>query len=113
MTFGSFSRMIVGSFNSFLELKKFQMKILFSWLKEFLELSLSPEALADLLTLGGAEVTSLSRVEDDWLFELEITPNRPDLLSHLGMARESAALLGRPFRFPRWLKREMVYPQEG
>ncbi len=87
------------------------MRILFSWLKEFLELSLPPEALAERLTMGGAEVTSLTRVDDDWLFELEITPNRPDLLSHLGIAREAAAVLGRPFRFPRWLKRDLVVPQ--
>ncbi len=30
------------------------------------------------------------------VFELEITPNRPDCLSHLGTARELAALVGRP-----------------
>ncbi len=30
--------------------------------------------------------------ESDTIFELEITPNRPDLLSHLGIARELAAL---------------------
>lgn len=33
-------------------------------------------------------------VEPDTIFELEITPNRPDLLSHLGLARELAALTG-------------------
>ena len=31
---------------------------------------------------------------DDIVFELEITPNRPDCLSHLGIAREVAALTG-------------------
>jgi phenylalanyl-tRNA synthetase beta chain len=30
------------------------------------------------------------------VFELEITPNRPDCLSHLGVARELAALAGKP-----------------
>jgi len=39
----------------------------------------------------------------DTLFDLEVTPNRPDLLSHLGIARELAALVnGR-------LKRETAY----
>ena len=28
----------------------------------------------------------------DWVFELDITPNRPDLLGHIGVAREIAAL---------------------
>ncbi len=35
--------------------------------------------------------------ENDVLFELEITPNRPDLLSHRGIARELAAATGREF----------------
>ncbi len=36
----------------------------------------------------------------DTLFELEITPNRSDLLSHIGLARELGALLGRPILLP-------------
>ena len=34
-------------------------------------------------------------VQTDTIFEIEVTPNRPDLLSHWGMARELAALTGR------------------
>jgi phenylalanyl-tRNA synthetase beta chain len=37
-------------------------------------------------------------VEPDVLLDLEITPNRPDLLSHLGLARELAALTGLPLK---------------
>ncbi len=36
----------------------------------------------------------------DTLFELEIFPNRSDLLSHLGVAREISALFNCPLRFP-------------
>ncbi|MGD7653456.1 MAG: phenylalanine--tRNA ligase subunit beta [Verrucomicrobiales bacterium] len=36
--------------------------------------------------------------DSDTLFELEVTPNRPDLLSHYGMAREWAALLETPLK---------------
>lgn len=36
--------------------------------------------------------------ERDVIFDLEITPNRPDLLSHLGIARELAALAGRSLK---------------
>ena len=84
------------------------MRISFSWLKEFLELSIHPEVLARQLTMTGCEVTALTQVDEDWILEMEVTPNRPDLLSHLGMARETAAVLGRAFRFPRWLKREVA-----
>ncbi len=82
------------------------MKFLLSWLKEFVEMSLPPETLAERLTLVGCEVTGLTKLPRDWLFEAEMTPNRPDLLSHFGIARETAAALGRSFRTPRWLNRE-------
>ncbi|MEX0330963.1 MAG: phenylalanine--tRNA ligase subunit beta [Puniceicoccaceae bacterium] len=39
--------------------------------------------------------------EGDTVFDIEITPNRPDALSHLGIARELAA----------WFKRELRYPE--
>ena len=37
-------------------------------------------------------------VQPDVQFDLEITPNRSDLLSHLGLARELAALTGLPLK---------------
>jgi phenylalanyl-tRNA synthetase beta chain len=37
---------------------------------------------------------------EDTIFEIEISPNRPDALSVVGVAREVAALTGAPFRFP-------------
>lgn len=39
-------------------------------------------------------------VDTDTMFEVEVTPNRPDLLSHLGMARELGALSGIPLKKP-------------
>ena len=37
-------------------------------------------------------------VTSDMIFELEITPNRPDLLSHWGMARELSGITGRQLK---------------
>ena len=37
---------------------------------------------------------------DDIIFDIEVTPNRPDLLSHMGLAREIGALLGKTVRKP-------------
>ncbi len=48
--------------------------------------------------LGADLVTYLGL--DDVILEVEITPNRPDCLSVVGIAREIAALTGAPFRFP-------------
>ena len=39
-------------------------------------------------------------VDSDTMFEVEITPNRPDLLSHTGMARELGALAHLPLKGP-------------
>ena len=36
----------------------------------------------------------------DTIFEINVTPNRPDALGHVGLARELAALYGLPFGFP-------------
>lgn len=54
-------------------------------------LILAPEATV------GADFSSFYQL-DDIVMELKVTPNRADCLSHLGLAREIAALLGRPLK---------------
>ena len=39
----------------------------------------------------------------DTRFEIDVTPNRPDLLSHAGLARDLGASLGKPVRLPEFL----------
>jgi len=80
------------------------VKILYSWLKEFLP-TLSravrtPEELAERLTNCGLEVAKIITVDKETVFELEITTNRADCLNHLGVAREIAAILGIPLKLP-------------
>ena len=67
------------------------------------ELGLGPDndgilALPPDAPLGADLATYLGL--DDVILEIEITPNRPDALSVVGVAREVAALTGAPFRFP-------------
>ncbi|HZP35327.1 MAG TPA: phenylalanine--tRNA ligase subunit beta [Methylomirabilota bacterium] len=68
------------------------------------ELGLSDDHSGILLLPGeaplGADLTTYLGL-DDWILDIEITPNRPDALSVVGVAREIAALTGAPFRFPR------------
>lgn len=45
---------------------------------------------------------------DDVIFELEITPNRPDCLSHIGIAREVAAYYGRKVKYPSYTLSEVI-----
>jgi phenylalanyl-tRNA synthetase beta chain len=42
----------------------------------------------------------LGRQSGDVLYDLEVTPNRPDLNSVIGIAREIAAVTGQPLRLP-------------
>lgn len=71
------------------------MKLTYNWLKDFVEIRLPAKELAHRLTMAGLEVTSLERKDKDWVLEIEVTPNRPDLLSVLGIAREVAAITGK------------------
>lgn len=48
----------------------------------------------------GTPVNSVYQDDGDTVFDLEITPNRPDALSHVGIARELAA----------WYRTDLVYP---
>ena len=68
------------------------MKVTYNWLKDFVEIKISPQVLADKLTMAGLEVTSLEAKDGDFVLELEITSNRPDCLSVIGIAREVAAI---------------------
>ena len=68
------------------------MKVTYNWLKDFVDIRLAPEALAEKLTMAGLEVKAIDKFEDDYVFEIEITSNRPDWLSVVGIAREVAAI---------------------
>ena len=76
------------------------MKFTFNWLREFVTFRVPPQKLAELLTMAGLEVESLSPLRepetnrDDWLFEIGVTPNRGDCLSIAGVAREVSAITG-------------------
>jgi phenylalanyl-tRNA synthetase beta chain len=77
------------------------MKIALSWLKEFVKISVEPRRLQRDLTMLGLNVESMAQVGDDWILDLEVTTNRPDCLSHYGVARELATLYRQPLRVPK------------
>ena len=79
------------------------MKISLNWLKEYVSIAVSPEKLAEKLTLAGLEAEKIDAgaVWGGTILELEITPNRPDCLSYLGIAREVAALFNRTLKEPK------------
>lgn len=64
------------------------MNISFNWLKELLDTNLSPEETAKALTRVGLAVDGIHPHADDFILDIDLTSNRPDCLSHLGVARE-------------------------
>ncbi len=74
------------------------MKVTYSWLKDLVDLKISPQELAEKLTMAGLEVVALEKIGQDFVLEIEITSNRPDWLSVLGIAREVAAITGRKLK---------------
>lgn len=74
------------------------MKLTYNWLKDFVDIKLTAYELAKKLTMAGLEVTSLEERGKDFIFEIEITSNRPDWLSVIGVAREIAAITGSKFK---------------
>jgi phenylalanyl-tRNA synthetase beta chain len=74
------------------------MKVSLHWLKEFVEVPAESRQLKRDLTMLGLGVESFAPVGDDWAFEVEVTTNRPDCLSHYGVAREVATLYHKPLK---------------
>ncbi|MCU1350151.1 MAG: phenylalanyl-tRNA synthetase, beta subunit, non-spirochete bacterial [Acidobacteria bacterium] len=72
------------------------MKLSRDWLSDYIDLTgLTDAEVAQRMTGIGHAVEAIERHGDDTVFEAEITTNRIDSMSHLGMARELAAALGR------------------
>jgi phenylalanyl-tRNA synthetase beta chain len=83
------------------------MKVLFNWLKEFVELTAAPEELRTRLSLSGTAVEALEETSAGPMLDAELTSNRADCLGHYGIAREAAVLYGLP------LKRVDPHPRES
>ena len=67
------------------------MKILKSHLDEKLGKKKSVANLSNQLTMLGLEVDSIAKLKSDFCIDIDLTPNRGDCFSALGVAREIAA----------------------
>ena len=82
------------------------MKFSKNWLKEFVDIDLSTEELCDQLTMAGLEVDGYESFQSkltgkDSIIDLDITPNRGDCFSLLGVAREVAILNNLKLKLPK------------
>jgi phenylalanyl-tRNA synthetase beta chain len=74
------------------------MKVLYNWLKEFVDLTATPEDLRTRLSLSGTSVEALEQTAAGPLLDAELNSNRADCLGHYGIAREAAALYHLPLK---------------
>lgn len=70
-----------------------------SWLGDFLKTKATAYEIGESLSLCSQSVERIKKVDHDFLYDIEITTNRPDCFSVYGLARELAAILPR-FDFP-------------
>jgi len=72
----------------------------FDWLKDYIEFDISPQKLAEILTLIGHEVEEIHQNGSVAVLEVNITPNRSDCMNYIGLAREIAAALNGKLKLP-------------
>src|SRR5262245_20973638 len=88
------------------------MKISYKWLREYVDVSVDPQALGHSLTNVGLALEFLEEKDGDTILELDVTTNRPDCLSHLGVAREVAAIYGLVLKRPHFQVKEVAKRSE-
>jgi phenylalanyl-tRNA synthetase beta chain len=70
------------------------MRILPSWLREFVNVAADDRQLAEDLTSAGIAVESIAEEHGATIYEMDLTTNRVDAMNHYGVAREASAIYG-------------------
>ena len=68
------------------------MLISYNWLRELTGTALAPLELRERLTMVGLAIDAVEEIEGDSVIDVEVPSNRPDCLSHIGIAREVAVI---------------------
>ena len=76
------------------------MKISLNWLRDYVETDLKAEQIAEILSNLGLPCEGIEPLANDAVIDVEVTSNRGDCLSHIGIARELAAATGKKLRLP-------------
>ncbi len=76
------------------------MFISYEWLKELTDTRLSPAELRDKLTMVGLAIDAVDEHGGDAVLDVEVPSNRPDCLSHVGIAREVSVIEKGQLRLP-------------
>jgi phenylalanyl-tRNA synthetase beta chain len=76
------------------------MNISYKWLLDLVPVDVSPSRVGEALTSVGLAVEGIHEHGGDHVLDIDLTSNRPDCLSHLGVARELGAVLGQEVVLP-------------
>ena len=76
------------------------MLISYEWLKEITDTRLSPAELRERLTMVGLAIDAVEEHNGDAVLDVEVPSNRPDCLSHIGIAREVSVIEKGEMRLP-------------
>lgn len=87
------------------------VSIPYSWIKDYIKTNAKAEDIAKVLSLHSFSVEKVDKVNGDEVFEIEVTPNRGDALSVLGVARELKAVLSRNGFKCEWIYKDIKAPQ--
>ena len=68
------------------------MRIIPSWLREFVDVPADDRELAEALTSAGIAVESVQEENGSTVYEMDLTTNRVDAMNHYGVAREASAI---------------------
>jgi phenylalanyl-tRNA synthetase beta chain len=68
------------------------MLISHNWLRELTGTKLTPLELRERLTMVGLAIDAVEQNDGDAVLDVEVPSNRPDCLSHIGIAREVAVI---------------------
>jgi len=74
------------------------MKIVYNWLKDFVEVTATPDELASRLALSGTNIGGIETGTHGAVIDAEVSSNRPDCLGHYGIAREVGAVYKLPLK---------------
>src|SRR5260370_14689256 len=74
------------------------MKVVYNWLKDFVDVAATPQELASRLALSGTNIGGVENGAHGAVIEAEVSSNRPDCLGHYGIAREVSAIYKLPLK---------------
>ena len=84
------------------------MKIPVSWVKDFVDIKVEAEQLADDLTSIGLACDGIEKFGNEAVLDLDITTNRVDAMNMYGVAREAATFYGLPLK-----PLDLSFPESG